>query len=48
MLTLTGLVYKEMLGTALGTIKVAIPIGGILLPLAMSFIAENAGFQYSC
>jgi MFS family permease len=47
MLTLAGLVYKDMPGTALGAIKVAIPLGGILLPLAMSILAEYVGFQLS-
>jgi len=47
MLTLTGLVYKDMAGTALGAIKVAIPLGGILLPFTMSILAEYAGFQVS-
>jgi len=47
MLTLTGLVYKDMAGTALGAIKVAIPLGGILIPFTMSILAEYAGFQVS-
>jgi hypothetical protein len=36
-----------MAGTALGSIKVAIPLGGILLPFMMSLLAEYAGFQIS-
>lgn len=47
MLTLAGLEYQHMPGTALGAIKVAIPIGGIILPLAMSILAEYVGFHLS-
>jgi FHS family L-fucose permease-like MFS transporter len=45
MLTLTGLRYREMSGTALGTLKVAIPIGGILLPFLMSVLAQSTSLQ---
>jgi MFS family permease len=47
MLTLVGLVYKDMAGTALGAIKVAIPLGGILIPLLMSMLANAFGFKAS-
>jgi hypothetical protein len=47
MLTMAGLLYKEVAGTVLGTIKVAIPVGGILLPFFMSLIAKYASFQVS-
>jgi MFS family permease len=46
-LTLAGLYYPDSAGTAMGAIKVAIPIGGIVLPLAMSIIAKNLSFQLS-
>jgi MFS family permease len=46
-LTMAGLYYPESAGTAMGAIKVAIPIGGIILPLAMSVIARNSSFQLS-
>lgn len=46
-LTLAGLYYPDSAGTAMGSIKVAIPIGGIILPLAMSIIAKNSSFQLS-
>jgi FHS family L-fucose permease-like MFS transporter len=45
MLALTGLRYREMSGTALGTLKVAIPIGGILLPFLMSVLAQSTSLQ---
>jgi predicted MFS family arabinose efflux permease len=46
-ITLAGLLYQEMAGTALGIIKTAIPLGGILLPFLMSLIAQYASFQIS-
>jgi predicted MFS family arabinose efflux permease len=46
-LTVAGLNYPESSGTVMGAIKVAIPIGGILLPLIMSIIAKNSSFQMS-
>jgi fucose permease len=46
-ITLAGLLYREMAGTAMGVIKAAIPIGGILLPFLMSIIAEYISFQLS-
>jgi len=45
--TFAGLYYPESAGAVLGAIKVAIPIGGIILPLAMSIIARNSSFQIS-
>jgi hypothetical protein len=47
MLTMAGLLYKDLAGTVIGTIKVAIPVGGILLPFLMSFVAKYASFQLS-
>ena len=46
-LTFAGLHYPEAAGTVLGAIKVAIPIGGIILPLVMSIIARNSTFRIS-
>lgn len=46
-LTQAGLVYKEMAGTVLGSIKVAIPIGGILIPFLMSTLVRFSGFGIS-
>lgn len=36
LITLAGLLYEEMAGTVIGAIKVAIPVGGMLLPFLMS------------
>jgi fucose permease len=47
MLAYTGLVYRNMVGTALSSIKVAIPLGGILLPFLMSLVVRFADFQAS-
>jgi FHS family glucose/mannose:H+ symporter-like MFS transporter len=46
-LTFAGSLYKEMSGTVLGTIKVAIPLGGIVTPLVMSLLASNVSLQAS-
>jgi len=46
-ITLAGLLFKDMAGTVIGTIKVAIPIGGILLPFLMSLIARHSNLQTS-
>lgn len=47
MLTLAGTMFSEMPGTALGSIKVAIPVGGIMAPLAMALVATRVSFQAS-
>lgn len=44
-LTLAGVMYQEMAGTALGVIKSAIPLGGILLPFLISVLAQAISFQ---
>lgn len=41
-ITWAGLIYSHMAGTVLGTIKVAIPFGGIVLPFLMSVITRQA------
>jgi predicted MFS family arabinose efflux permease len=46
-LTQAGLLYKEMAGTVLGSIKVAIPIGGILVPFLMSTLIRLSSFEVS-
>ena len=45
MITLAGQAYPEMAGTVTGSIKVAIPIGGILIPFLMSVVAGLATLQ---
>ena len=46
-ITLAGLLFEDNAGTVIGTIKVAIPIGGILLPFIMSLTARYTSFQTS-
>ena len=46
-ITLSGLLFEDMAGTVIGTIKVAIPIGGILLPFLMSWMARYSNLQTS-
>ena len=45
MITLAGVVYPQMAGTVIGSVKVAIPIGGILMPFLMSVLASQASLQ---
>ena len=47
MLAKAGLVYQDMAGTVLGTIKVAIPIGGIVLPFFISVLVQYMSFGAS-
>jgi len=47
MITLAGQIYPEMAGTVIGSIKVAIPVGGILIPLIMSLIARQYSLRAS-
>ena len=47
MLAKAGLVYQDMAGTVLGTIKVAIPIGGIVLPFFISISVQYMSFGKS-
>ena len=46
-ITLTGLKYPQLSGTALGVIKLGIPAGGILVPLLVSLVAGAISFQAS-
>ncbi len=45
MITFAGLHYPHMSGTVIGSIKVAIPVGGILLPFLLSTLTRIASFQ---
>ncbi len=47
MLSAAGLLYREMPGTVLGLVKVAIPLGSIVLPLIMGLVAQYSSFQSS-
>lgn len=46
-ITLAGLLFKEHAGTVLGTIKVAIPLGGILIPFLMSLAVRYTSLHIS-
>ncbi len=45
MLAYAGAQFREMSGTVMGTIKVAIPVGGAILPFAMSLLTGLASFK---
>jgi FHS family glucose/mannose:H+ symporter-like MFS transporter len=47
MLTQAGLLYMEIAGTVLGSIKVAIPLGGIMIPFLMSTLVRYSNFRVS-
>jgi predicted MFS family arabinose efflux permease len=47
MITFAGLLYAQISGTAVGTIKIAIPLGGILIPAMLAFLASLVSFQQS-
>jgi predicted MFS family arabinose efflux permease len=45
LLSAAGLMYRQMAGTVLGLIKIALPVGGILIPFFISAISRYASFQ---
>jgi fucose permease len=45
MLSYAGSRFREMSGTVMGTVKVAIPIGGALLPALMTLMTEATTFH---
>jgi fucose permease len=47
MITFAGQIYPDMAGTVIGSIKVAIPVGGILIPFIMSLLARHSSLQLS-
>jgi FHS family glucose/mannose:H+ symporter-like MFS transporter len=47
MITLAGQIYPDMTGTVIGSIKVGIPVGGILIPLIMSLLARQSSLHLS-
>jgi len=47
MITFAGLLYAQISGTVVGTIKIAIPLGGILIPAMLAFLAGMVSFQQS-
>jgi predicted MFS family arabinose efflux permease len=46
-LSAAGLMYQEISGTVLGLVKIAIPLGSIVLPLIMGVVANSASFEAS-
>jgi len=46
-ITLTGFLFPEMSGTAIGLIKLGVPVGGILVPLAVSGAARLSSLETS-
>jgi MFS family permease len=47
LITLTGFLYKDMSGTALGIVKLGIPVGGILIPFVLSLLTRYFSFKTS-
>jgi fucose permease len=47
LITLAGSLYPEMAGTVIAVIKVAVGLGGIVLPFFMSLVAKSVSFQAS-
>jgi MFS family permease len=46
-LSLASLIFPDAAGTVMGTIKIAIPLGGIIIPFLMSLVSNYASFQIS-
>ncbi len=46
-ITLAGLLYKDIAGTVIGVLKIAIPIGGIIIPFIFSILAKYFSFNTS-
>jgi fucose permease len=46
-ITLAGLMYREMSGAALGVVKMALPIGGIVIPLFLSIASRYTSLRLS-
>ncbi|HTZ52587.1 MAG TPA: MFS transporter [Spirochaetia bacterium] len=47
LITLTGTLYPEVSGTALGIVKLAVPLGGIVVPFIISMVSRWGSFQLS-
>ena len=43
-ITYAGLLYPSMAGTAMGAVKVGLPLGGIAVPFLISVLASSIGF----
>jgi predicted MFS family arabinose efflux permease len=47
LITMAGRLFKDMSGTALGIVKMGVPIGGIVVPLVLSMVTRAWSFQLS-
>jgi MFS family permease len=47
LISMTGRLYRDISGTALGILKLGVPIGGILIPLLFSLLARLFSFRLS-
>jgi hypothetical protein len=45
LITMTGMLFKDVAGTALGIMKLGIPIGGIVVPFILSIVSRLVSFQ---
>jgi fucose permease len=45
MVTLAGVLYPTMAGMVIGAIKVAIPVGGILMPMVMALLTRQGSLE---
>ena len=43
-IALAGILHREIAGTAMGVIKLAIPVGGIVVPIIISLLSRFASF----
>ena len=46
-IALAGLMFRRIAGTAMGVVKVAIPVGGIVVPAVLAFVADTVSFAAS-
>ncbi len=47
MISLAGLIYRDTAGTAMGVVKVALPLGGIVVPFLLSVVTDTISFEVS-
>jgi MFS family permease len=45
LITLTGTIYRGMSGTAMGIVKLSVPVGGIVVPFVVSLVSRWASFE---
>jgi predicted MFS family arabinose efflux permease len=46
-ITLTGMLFPDISGTAIGVVKLGVPLGGILVPLALAGISRAVSLELS-